>query len=588
MNHQLKKTVLLSLICSAFAGKPSRAGKDTSNRDLYGRPQPSPSPTLPFTCSGTDLAFDFTVNTDDHGEETSWEVVNAQGEIVLSGDDYASDQTYNKRQCIPVDCYWMTIYDTYGDGLSDGSAKIGYKLVVDGRVKQEGARFDFEVDFAFGSCNPGSPTPTPLPTPRPTPPPHPSPSPTSSPTPAPLNCAGTDLKFDFTLNTDDFGTETSWDVVNAKGEKVLSESGFANHSKYRTRECIPIGCYWMTIYDTYGDGLSEGDADTGYKLVVDGLVEQESGGVDFGVEVDFEFGICFPTAAPQPSPSPTSAPTLPPLNCSGTDLKFDFTLNTDDFGTETSWDVVNAKGEKVLSESGFANHSKYITQECIPNSCYWMTIYDTYGDGLSEGDNNTGYKLVVDGRVEQEAGGVDFGVEVDFEFGNCNDQSPTPPPQPSPSPISPPNLPPLNCSGTDLKFDFTLNTDDFGTETSWDVVNAKGEKVLSESGFANHSKYITQECIPNGCYWMTIYDTYGDDLSEGDNNTGYKLIVDGRVEQEAGGVDFGVEVDFEFGNCSGQKSYSYTTTKDSSDATSTTFSIAYFTAIIAATAHLLW
>ena len=53
---------------------------------------------------------------------------------------------------------------------------------------------------------------------------------------------------------------------------------------------------------------------------------------------------------------------------------------------------------------------------------------------LSEGDSNTGYRLVIDGKVEQEGGGDNFGRSIGFTFG-CN--TPTLPPAVAPS--SPPS-----------------------------------------------------------------------------------------------------------------------------------------------------
>ena len=53
---------------------------------------------------------------------------------------------------------------------------------------------------------------------------------------------------------------------------------------------------------------------------------------------------------------------------------------------------------------------------------------------MSEGDSNTGYRLVIDGKVELESGGENFGKSIRFTFG-CN--TPTLPPAVGPS--SPPS-----------------------------------------------------------------------------------------------------------------------------------------------------
>jgi hypothetical protein len=60
---------------------------------------------------------------------------------------------------------------------------------------------------------------------------------------------------------------------------------------------------------------------------------------------------------------------------------------------------------------------------------------------LSGGGQNAGYRLVIDGNVEEEAGGEDFGTTVGFNFGNC-----TPLTSPTLKPASPTLKPALKSS----------------------------------------------------------------------------------------------------------------------------------------------
>eukprot|EP00980_Cylindrotheca_fusiformis_P006432 scaffold1375_cov137-Cylindrotheca_fusiformis.AAC.21 len=383
---------------------------------------------------------------------------------------------------------------------------------------------------------------------------QPSP-PTASPTPSPLTCSGTELKFDFTLNTDRFGTETSWDVVNSQGAEVLSGGDLSSEQMYNTRQCIPNGCYTMTIHDTFGDGLSEGGTDTGYKLVIDDSVEQEAGGKNFGFNEDFEFGNCSrqsppptppptrrptspptppptkprtppptPRPTPTPTPPPTSPPTSPPTDspneaCSSGEIEFVFTITTDEWGSETTWAMIDMKGKEILNGGDFENDRSYTTRKCIPTGCYRLNVFDSYGDGLSGNGSNPGYRLVIDGKVEAQAGREDFGFQESIQFGDCD------------------------ASCTPLLF--KLKTDEWGYETSFTLIK-DGTTVWDESRqFDSTEEYEFSECLdPNECNELSVYDDFGDGISEPGE---IQVILDGETSYHGGDIGYGVS--FQYGDC---------------------------------------
>lgn len=380
---------------------------------------------------------------------------------------------------------------------------------------------------------------------------QPTPPPTSPPTPPPFTCSGGDLAFDFTLKTDDWGEETSWVVIDVQGNEILSGAGFAVDKSYKTQECLSNGCYSMTIFDTYGDGLSEGGSDPGYSLIVDGTIEGQAGGDNFGFEVVFEFGNCsgqtpptpppsdlptpFPTPPPTDPPTPpptpppidtqTPPPTPPPTNapngsCSTGEMDFDFTLNTDDWGSETSWAMVDEQGNEYLNGGGYTDDDSYNTRQCIPTGCYRLTVSDSYGDGLSEGGTNPGYRLVVDGTVEEQVGGINFGFQQSIEFGDCS----------------------LSTSCT--PFVFSLKTDEWGYESSFTLIK-DGSVIWDESGFGSNEDYEFTECLDSKeCNELTVYDDYGDGIS---NPGEIAVILDGEVKYRSGDIGFGIS--FQFGDC---------------------------------------
>ena len=80
--------------------------------------------------------------------------------------------------------------------------------------------------------------------------------------------------------------------------------------------------------------------------------------------------------------------------------------------------TIDSKKDVILSGSGFGDNKTYRTEECLPADCYTLVLKDDYGDGMSCG--NTGaYKLVVDGKVEEERDSHDFGDRITFKFGDC-------------------------------------------------------------------------------------------------------------------------------------------------------------------------
>ena len=58
-------------------------------------------------------------------------------------------------------------------------------------------------------------------------------------------------------------------------------------------------------------------------------------------------------------------------------------LKTDDFGEDTSWELINSAGTVVASGDGYASATVYYETMDIPSSdCYTFVVYDSYGDGI--------------------------------------------------------------------------------------------------------------------------------------------------------------------------------------------------------------
>jgi hypothetical protein len=198
-------------------------------------------------------------------DEISWEVINANGDIVVQRGNLGDKRDYTTKKCLPIGCYEFIIEDEYGDGLS-GGGNAGYKLEVDGSEIASVGRHEFwhRKVHEFGTCSGNGPVGTPAPTPNPTqaptvaPTPNPTPAPTSAPSTAPVggggptNCAQISLEF----VTDSYPWENDVFLVTDTVEFLWYEYDFRKNREYNYEACIDPGvCVTFYFFDSYRDGL---------------------------------------------------------------------------------------------------------------------------------------------------------------------------------------------------------------------------------------------------------------------------------------------------------------------------------------------
>ncbi|WP_306641793.1 T9SS type A sorting domain-containing protein [Sanyastnella coralliicola] len=106
-----------------------------------------------------------TVNTDNWGEETGWEITDGDGNVVASvaAGSYASETQYVENVYAPsTGCYSFTITDSYGDGLQgsqwggiDGSCVVESMEngAVTATIYDYNGNYDFESDQAVANVN---------------------------------------------------------------------------------------------------------------------------------------------------------------------------------------------------------------------------------------------------------------------------------------------------------------------------------------------------------------------------------------------------------------------------------------------------
>lgn len=104
---------------------------------------------------------------------------------------------------------------------------------------------------------------------------------------------------DFDLNTDCYGDEITWFIRDTTGATVFYSGGpyttNSNGTAVNNQYCLAAGCYTLTFYDDYGDGMAESnwcELNGSFQLTDASnqvLAEINNSNVDFGDSIEFTF-----------------------------------------------------------------------------------------------------------------------------------------------------------------------------------------------------------------------------------------------------------------------------------------------------------
>merc|ERR1712183_1097414 len=182
-----------------------------------------------------------------------------------------------------------------------------------------------------------------------------------------------------------------WDIKNSSGDEKQNGSGYSNaNTLYTLNMCLEPDDYTFTITDAYGDGICCSYGSGGYIIKVDGT-EVVNGG-EFGSSTTETFTVdaaptapvtnptAPPTTAPVTNPtappttalvSPTTAPVTTPSGC----VMFVISLNTDAYGYETAFTLINDYTQGTRLAGGVYSSSKLFDEvTCLDNGRYIFTI----------------------------------------------------------------------------------------------------------------------------------------------------------------------------------------------------------------------
>jgi len=134
----------------------------------------------------------------------------------------------------------------------------------------------------------------------------------------------------------------------------------------------------------------------------------------------------FPTVSSQPTAIPSSTPSdnpsvslhpstsLIPTREPCEEGLFSLELQTDDFGSETSWKLYYEDGSIIISGNGYGDNQLYEIETCIDTGCHSFRISDYFGDGICCLYGQGYYTARVDGDVVGSGGGFTTEDRVNF------------------------------------------------------------------------------------------------------------------------------------------------------------------------------
>lgn len=224
------------------------------------------------------------------------------------------------------------------------------------------------------------------------------------------------------LDTGIWAEEVSWSITDMEGTIIVEQTGFEDDSEYITSICIEPNCYNFNMYDTYGDGWQGAVYqlyDVNYELIQIGELSDGFEDSNF-----FSFNVvcgCTDSLAsnfnPQAGVDDGSC-----IYCEENSLTFQ--LSTGIWAEEISWNLSDSLGNILYEGSNYLDNTVYVEYFCLPDACYTVNMYDSYGDGWQGGEftllNNEG-QLVASGFVAPSLfeSSVLFSINGDCEIPGC-------------------------------------------------------------------------------------------------------------------------------------------------------------------------
>ncbi|MFM7105464.1 MAG: hypothetical protein ACKOW8_08065, partial [Flavobacteriales bacterium] len=200
----------------------------------------------------------------------------------------------------------------------------------------------------------------------------------------------------FSLVGGSFINECSFEVISESG--LILAYGYGDVAQYG---CLPNGCYTVNMYDGFGDGWNGTSLNiqwdsTGVMMTLD--IGLSNGISAFGINsegcVIEQYG-CTDPGADNYNPSATiDDGTCYYVNNCADNLIY-LVTNTQAFGSEVSWSLLDDSGNEVMSGGNYASWTPHTISMCLPDGCYDFVMNDSWGDGW----NGATYQVFSDNGI---------------------------------------------------------------------------------------------------------------------------------------------------------------------------------------------
>ena len=364
----------------------------TDRCSTVGETQPeTPSPTVtpdlttppPTTsCPIEEFEFIFQLQTDDHPEETSWEILSHGMAVAKSKPSLEASTNYEHSLCLTDGCYELRLHDTWSDGICCEYGEGWYRGYIYDKVKNDpifkGDQFGdvFVQQFCGSSSSASQNSPAEA-------------TPSAAPSPLSIEeCSSEEFLLKVILMTDNYPEETSFQISDEDGNTILEQNGpFTDHTRHVFNECFVPGCYTFEINDSWGDGIccSYNQGNFEVKIFDTVVVEGE------------EFSLSYLKSF---------------CGCPFGEKYFELSITPDPFPEETSWEVKDSMNNVVLSGTS-EGHTR-----CIPHDSYVLYVYDSYNDGMCCQYGNGSFTLSYDNK--EIVSGGEFASVFTQSFGKTS------------------------------------------------------------------------------------------------------------------------------------------------------------------------
>ena len=254
-------------------------------------------------------------------------------------------------------------------------------------------------------------------------------------------CSSNQDRLKITIVTDNYGSETSWELKNSDNSVFRSGPGsaYGNNQGYTViDECVPKNVCTFNIKDSYGDGICCSYGSGSYTIEKNGVVIKEGGQFTSSEAVAMctaspatptsaptvgptrsptagptKAPVASPTVGPTRSPTegptsapigtptvgptrapnvePTAGPTSAPVEACPGQAEITIEIQTDDYPGETTYTLSNSG--TVKSGGPFSTANKLYTETfCAPVDACTFKINDSYGDGICCGVSSSKWK----------------------------------------------------------------------------------------------------------------------------------------------------------------------------------------------------